>query len=276
MFRTAFSTAREFRTAWMRRWCDTFDLPDRMHRKHWEYAVVAETLDSHGLLSKGRSAIGFGVGSDRSVTTFADCGVQVLATDLLGEDWQETHQQFRSFDGRPEIETRIVDMNSLSESSLDGKFDFCWSLCSMDHVGSIWLVKRFLLNSLNCLNPGGISVHTGEYTIRTDMPTSGTTVWLTVNDILDLERLAAKLGIEMAPVDWFFGDSIEDHVIDCHPYENYVHLKVDSYGGWGTSIVVAFKKNRTGEFWIPIDESEARRMIDEFAAETQRSDYAVP
>ena len=46
-----------------------------------------------------------------------------------------------------------------------GQFDFCWSSCAIEHVGSLELSKRFLKNMINVIKPGGIAVHTTEFNL---------------------------------------------------------------------------------------------------------------
>lgn len=84
------------------------------------------------------------------------------------------------FDDR--VEYRTADMNHI-DPALHGQFDFVWSTCSVgefllcfwwrycyllaaltlflvEHVGSILLGQRFVLNSLDLLKPGGVAIHT--------------------------------------------------------------------------------------------------------------------
>lgn len=262
MFSTRMSTFRDFRSEWFAKWKAILNLDDRIFRKYWEYAVVSETLEANGLLSESRSGVGFGVGSDSLTTMIADRVKHVFATDLLPKEWEHVHQQFGELSKHPKVTTGVVDMNWIQGKIEPEAFDFSYSVCSMDHCGTVWWTKRFLLNQLNCLKAGGIGVHTAEYTINLGMTREGTTVWLTSDDVVDICDLFEKLGHEAAPVDWFIGDSIEDHVIDSYPYNGRIHLKCEASGKWGTCIVFAVRKKRDGVFWVPLDESEARAAIE--------------
>jgi hypothetical protein len=267
MFSTRFTTARDFRSSWYEKWCRALSLPNTFHRKWWELALVCETLQSHGVLHFGRRGVGFGVGSETLPSMFADMGCQILATDLLPDSWKDTHRQFHELNTHDRVTTRIVDMNwihdaELSEDIDEVDFDFAWSTCSMDHCGSVWLTKRFLLNQMNVLAVGGIAVHTAEYTISVGMPRSGATAWLTWDDIIDIVELMRAMGHELAPIDWFVGDSIEDHMIDTSPYTGRVHIKAEMHGGrWGTCVAFAAKRRTADIVWIPAEESEARKAI---------------
>jgi hypothetical protein len=59
------------------------------------------------------------------------------------------------------VDFRNVDMNNMP-SDLVG-YDFCWSSCAFEHLGSIELGMQFVEISLKCLKPGGLAVHTMEY-----------------------------------------------------------------------------------------------------------------
>lgn len=266
MFSTRFTTARDFNSEWYLHWRQALSLPAQMRRKSWELAIVCETLASHGALQPGKRGVGFGVGSETLPGLFADMGCYILATDLLPHDWRETHKDFHALNTRDNVTTRIVDMNwldgaQLTEDIPERDFDFSWSVCSMDHCGSAWLTKRFLLNQMNVLKPGGIAVHTAEYTLSMGLPRDGSTVYLTVADILDIVQLMQAMGHELAPVDWFLGDSVEDHIIDTAPSDHTIHIKATGYGQWAMCVVFAAKRLGSEVLWLPADEAEARDMI---------------
>ncbi|MBS0207071.1 MAG: hypothetical protein JSS49_29695 [Planctomycetes bacterium] len=269
LFSTRFTTARDFASPWYAVWKDRLSLGDRIHRKGWEIASVCETLSSAGVLKVGNAGIGFGVGSELLPTVFAGFGCRILATDALPESWKNTTGRFYDVNQSNGVEIRVVDMNAINGGELtasieESAFDFSWSICSMDHCGSTWLTKRFLLNQMNCLKPGGISAHTAEYSIGVGMPRVGDTVWFTWDDIVDVRHLMTALGYELAPIDWFCGDSIEDHMIDESPYVGRVHIKCEALGQWGTCVLFAAKKVTSNVFWVPFDEEDGRAAIADF------------
>ena len=270
MFVTKFTTYRDMNTDWYSKWQRRHSLADNIHRKNWEIAIVSELLESNGVLRSGKRGVGFGCGSESLAAYIASCGPQVLATDLLQEDWKHIHQGFKSFERSESLELRVVDMNWLQGESGVGAveiehFDFSWSVCSMDHCGSTWLTKRFLLNQMNCLRPGGIAVHTAEYTISSGLPRSGPTSWMDWSDIVDVQKLCEQLGHECANVDWNIGDTIEDHIVDLWPYTESVHLKPEvNAGRWGTCVVFTLKRGESDLLWVPVEEDRARAEIDEY------------
>jgi hypothetical protein len=269
MFSTCFTTYRDFTTDWFRKWDQKLKFDKRMHRKWWEMSIVCESLESNGMLARGKKGVGFGVGSEILPSMFGEMGCEILATDMLPESWGSTHCRFYEANQKYGIQTRVVDMNWIDgagayEAVEENGYDFSWSICSMDHCGNAWLTKRFLLNQMNCLRANGLAVHTAEYTINHGLPREGTTAWLTWEDILDVSILMRSLGYVFAPVDWFMGNAVQDHMIDLHPFEGPVHIKAETHGRWGTCVLFAAKKVSDGAFWVPGNEADARREIAEY------------
>ena len=94
-------------------------------------------------------------------------------------------------------------------------FDFCWSLCAFEHLGSIEAGLRFVEASLAPLRPGGTAVHTTEFNINANGPTIDN--WPTVLfQRRHMEALAARLaaqGHQVAPFDFDAGDKPLDRFV---------------------------------------------------------------
>jgi len=117
---------------------------------------------------------------------FAERGVQLIASDFHGEtddsSWEETGQlgdslasihwpgilSFCDFDAR--VSYQNIDMRDLSRIPSE-MYDFSWSSCSFEHLGSLEAGLQFLINSLDCLKPGGIAVHTTEFNVSSNQDT---------------------------------------------------------------------------------------------------------
>ena len=54
---------------------------------------------------------------------------------------------------RRRVTLKSVDMNAIPEE-LDAKYDFCWSICALEHLGSVQHGLDFIENSLRVLKPG--------------------------------------------------------------------------------------------------------------------------
>lgn len=264
MFLTRICTARDFQSDWFRESPALHDQRYRLHRKAWENAFVYSTI--RAAVNQPLNLIGFGVGDEPLAKHLAAMGHQVLATDLQSAEWQHVHG---GLSGMADVglATRRVDMNWIENDVPERGFDACWSLCSMDHLGSVWLLKRFVLNSVNVLHPGCVAVHTAEYSFCPDMPRSGPTCYLNADDLIDLQLMAAKLGHHMAPIDWCLGTDNDDHGIDQPPYPGPVHIKVGCEGNrWTTSIGIAVRRGPC-EVWLDVNEQVARQQVEAITTE---------
>jgi SAM-dependent methyltransferase len=263
--RSKLCTEDDFATDWLRFWCGELRIAPLYHRKIWELCYVAQTLFAAGQLTQGRRGIGFGCGEEPLPSLFAKYGVRVLATDLdpadpQAEVWRRTSQHAPAVETlrRPEIcadpqllaniAFRTVDMNVIPRE-LDGQFDFCWSACALEHLGTIENGLNFIENSLRTLRRGGIAVHTTEFTI-----TDGETIDqhpIVLYQRRHLESLAARLhakGYAVAEFDFNAGSGIMDRFVDLPPFggngliapEHSAHLKLlfDGYTCTSVGIIV--------------------------------------
>lgn len=229
------STQADMMTNWVAWWLKEIKSPLAFHRKLWELAYVLQALHEADVLRDGARGLGFGCGQEPLPSYFASRGVDVLVTDLQTEraqslGWTDSRQHTSAarsafhphlvdeatFDRL--VKHRFVDMNDIT-GDLQG-FDFCWSVCSFEHLGSIKQGLAFLENSLETVRPGGVSVHTTEFNCLNDEVTVDN--WPTVlfqrrhfEEIAD--RLRAK-GHEVAPLDFDIGDGPMDRFIDIPPY----------------------------------------------------------
>ena len=230
------SVQADLEAPWARHWLAELKIPLIFHRKLWELAHVLQALWEHGLMEPGRRGLGFGCGIEPIPSYLASRGVAATVTDLAAEDarsagWAATNQHAASLDlaFRPElvdrdafdrlVDHRVVDMNAIPDS-LAG-YDFCWSVCAMEHLGSIDRGLAFVERSLATLRPGGLAVHTMEYNV-VDGPTieQGGTVLFTRSH---LEALAARLaaaGHRVAPLDFDLGDGPMDRFVDVPPWSH--------------------------------------------------------
>lgn len=187
------------------------------------------------MLRAGRRGLGFAVGDEWRAALFAAREVDVLATDLPREDerasvWQASGQPVGSLDGLFNTDLvdkdvfarlcsfRAIDMNSIP-NDLEGQFDFCWSICAFEHLGSIERGLQFVLNSLKCLKPGGIAVHTTEFNLDGEETIDN---WPTVLfqrcHIEDLAARIAAVGDRIDEVSFDAGSGVLDQFVDLPPW----------------------------------------------------------
>ncbi len=224
-------------------WCTAIGEVPRYHRKQWEFCYILQALARHGMLAPDMRGLGFGVGEEPLVALFAQRGVQVMATDLdhtaaqaLG--WVATDQHAANkaaLNGRnlcePEAFERLVDfcvmdMNAVP-ADLAGQFDFCWSACALEHLGSIAQGLAFIEHSVECLTPGGVAVHTTEFNCSSNDDTLDHASTVLFRE-RDFQALAARLRANGHIIELTFdlGDMPLDRHIDIAPYCADQHLKL--------------------------------------------------
>lgn len=225
----------QIETDWYRYWCKQLHLAPIYHRKPWEFAFCLQSLHDLGMLKTGKKGIGFGCGEEPLPAYFASLGIDITVTDLhpdvvAGMGWAETGQHTSSlektkaphlcsdimFDKHVSLE--YVDMNNIPNNLND--YDFCWSICAYEHLGSIENGLKFVENSLNVLKPGGVAIHTTEFNyLETDKTVDN---WPTVLFLRKhFEELASRLkskGHHVFPLDFSVGSGVLDRYIDIPPY----------------------------------------------------------
>jgi SAM-dependent methyltransferase len=266
--RSKLCTQNDFSTDWLFYWCHELHSVPFYHRKLWELCYVAQVLFSEGKLAPGHRGIGFGCGEEPLPSLFAKYGAIVTATDLEAmrpeaEVWRSTAQHASAIETirRPDIcpdqqlltniEFHPADMNAIPRE-FDGQFDFCWSTCALEHLGSIENGLIFIENSLRTLKPGGVAVHTTEFTV-----TEGETIDnhpIVLYQRHHLDKLADRLhagGYEVVDFDFSPGDGVLDRYVDLPPYQDknnilmplhhFAHLKLLLDGYTCTSIGIIIK-----------------------------------
>lgn len=225
-----------------------------MHRKVWEWCFISQALNNHGVLMPGKSGLGFAVGQEPLTAMFASLGARVTATDLYADQaaaggWIETSQHAGGYEAinkrnicndaqlRKRVEFRFADMNRIDES-FAGRYDFIWSSCAFEHLGSLQHGTDFVINAMRCLRPGGIAVHTTEFNISSNSATvsEGPTVLYRRRDIQELSSRLKMLGYAMYDVDWDIGATSVDAFVDLPPYTHQTHLKL-KIGGYTVSSI---------------------------------------
>ena len=132
---------------------------------------------------------------------------QAFYPDIVAKEAFDTH-----------VKHQYIDMNSIPE--LDEEFDFCWSICAMEHLGSIKQGIEFVENSLSILKPGGIAVHTTEYNYLSDEQTidNWPTVLFLRKHFEELAQVLASKGHQMLGPEFDVGKGVLDKFIDIPPY----------------------------------------------------------
>lgn len=230
------TTEGDLTSNWCRWWLKELQHDFVMHRKCWEYGWALQELFAAGLMKEGARGLGFGCGKEPLSSYFAKKGMSAVITDLdpsagQSEDWSETNQHASSLrDGFYEslvsweqyqklVEHRFADMTDIPDDLKD--FDFCWSICSLEHLGSIDAGLQFVENSLKTLRPGGIAVHTTEYNCLDKVNTVETGGSVIFRE-KDFEALAGRLrasGHKVGKIEYDTGKNTFDRFVDLEPYD---------------------------------------------------------
>ena len=241
--RSRICSESQLREPWFAAWSSALGEQPRANRKLWEHAYIAHALDALGCLQPGRRGLGFGVGREPLVSVFARQGCQVVATDQPvraegARSWANTGQHAYGLAAlnrrglceparfRAAVTFRQVDMRSVPTDLVD--FDFCWSACSLEHLGTLDAGMAFVERSLATLCPGGIAVHTTELNVSSDTATiaKGHTVLYRRSDLQALAQRLEGAGHEVAALDLASGHGVLDTYVDVPPYVDAPHLRL--------------------------------------------------
>lgn len=231
----------------------------RYHRKLWEFVFICQALWERSAVKPGARGLGFGVGLEPLPAFFASEGCEIVATDLspaaaVAEGWAQSSQHAidKAALRRPlvcpddlferNVSLRQCDMNAIPADLVD--FDFCWSACALEHLGSIENGLDFIINSVACLKPGGWAVHTTEFNVSSntetvdDMPT----VLFRRRDLEGLAERLSAAGHRAAVFDFEPGVKPMDVYVDVPPYRAEPHLVAALMGFATTSIGVIVQR----------------------------------
>ena len=218
----------DFNTKWFEDILEETNHKKKPYRKLWEYNLCIQAFKERNLLQPGNKGLVFGVGSEWTVSYFANKGCKIVATDMSSNNekansWIKGNQLCTSLEqlynpnliSRDKFDKLVsfenVDMNNIPQR-LNG-FDFCWSLCALEHLGSGNHGFDFILNSLKCLKPGGWAFHTTEFDINSDCDIYETVdnVFYRKQEIETLVELLENKGFYIEPRNYELGNHINDY-----------------------------------------------------------------
>lgn len=218
----------------------------RYHRKQWEFVYILRVLEFFKKLNHNCRGIGFGCGKERIVPVMANFGSKILATDFSDSGWAKSNHHSTSvkdFERMVKKDPSLcdldkfysnvshmsVDMNNINPELLKEEYDFTWSACSLEHLGSLNHGIDFIINSLDCLRTGGVAVHTTEYNLSSNEKTVNekSVCYYRRRDIEELLSKCIDLGHDVSPINFDSGSLTHDNYVDLPPYnKSNVHLKL--------------------------------------------------
>ncbi len=241
--------AKDFREPWFVARTAELGEPMKLHRKLWEFCVVAQVAVENGLTEHAR-VLGFGCGLEDMPSWFAKMGAYVEATDQPIADplWTQTGQYGaqRELMWKPDICTwaefdrqvlyRTVDMNDIRWDLLQGQYDLTWSCGSFEHLGSLERGLSFFYQQMSCLRPGGLAIHTTEFNAADGMTLENhEMVFFQQKHLTQLAQRLTDQGDRLWPLDLTAGDEEADAHIDTEPW-GVPHLSLQ-IGGYVTTSV---------------------------------------
>lgn len=263
--RSCLCTQQQLESPVFQDWADRMGEPrGRLLRKIWEWCYIAEALSERHMLRQGRSGLGFAVGEEPLPALFASLGCTITATDLetaraAGAGWVQSGQHAHDLDlvnkrglcdpddFRNRVTFRFVDMNRIP-GELKAGYDFLWSSCALEHLGSLTRGERFVYNAMACLKPGGVAVHTTEFNVHSNDLTEDYKP-IVIFRRRDMERIAARLtacGHTVEPFSFDAGHLPVDEMVDEPPYRDDRHLKLLIGSYVCTSVGFIITKTGTG------------------------------
>lgn len=144
---------------------------EQVHRKYWEWAMLALYLEEVGAVTEGATALGVAAGSEPPLYWLANRVKRVVATDIYGEG---------SFAGREAAATMLTDppalasfpyredhlevrhMDALALDFPDASFDIVFCLSSIEHFGGFRNAAKAAAGMARVLRPGGHLIITTE------------------------------------------------------------------------------------------------------------------
>jgi SAM-dependent methyltransferase len=254
------ATERQLHSSKFQFWRTELHLPSKMmHRKLWEFCYILQVLEKFDFLKNGKRGLGFGVGIEPLPALFAKYGCHVVATDqdynaAETQGWTKTNQHSFNKDKlndknicASEQFEKLVDFQTVDMKSIPSdlrEFDFVWSCCSLEHLGNLEEGMKFIKNSMDCLKPGGVAIHTTEFNVSSNTSTveEGATVLYRRQDILKLTLDLMQMGCQVLDLNFNTGSLELDQYVDLPPYNHDRHIKLQLLGYTTTSIGIVVKK----------------------------------
>ncbi len=237
-------TQAQLESAAFRYWATRLgEMPGMLHRKLWEWCFITQALYERGMLREDCRGLGFAVGNEPLTGLFAKLGCLIIASDVgeeiaRREGWVDTNQHANGFaqlnqrglcppdEFSRRVQFREVDMRAIP-SDLRG-FDFLWSSCALEHLGSLQAGADYVLAAMSCLRNGGVAVHTTELNCDSDVETTevGGSVIYRRHDLLALAETLQNQGHRVEPLDFDLGTSEADKHVEEPPYQSSPQLKL--------------------------------------------------
>jgi hypothetical protein len=247
---------------WLTRWavlgkdCNETEWNATPHRKMWEFLYIYHALAERNMLIPRQKGLGFAVGKEPLPSVFASLGCSITATDAppnVATLWDESNQYGMSITDLffPYLVEQKHFYNNVIFEHVDmryipshlNEFDFVWSSCALEHLGSLSAAKEFIYRAMDCLKPGGIAVHTTEINLSSSVETleSCDNCILRAFDLIEIAEHLIRHGHFIEPLDFRLDGSALDELVDEPPY-SLPHFKLEVGGYVSTSFGLIIQK----------------------------------
>jgi len=252
----------DFSSSEYRYWCAAFKEAPIFHRKQWEFFFICQAIFESGALKHRSRGLCFGAGGEPLPAVFASMGCDIVASDQAIEEakrggWVSSNEytvsltalNAREICDEQQFAARVslltVDMNEIPEDLFDS-FDFCWSACCFEHLGSLEHGIRFVEQSVRTLKVGGVAVHTTEFNLSSNEETYESRN-LSIYRRCDIEALVDRLtraGHYVVPISWSRGSGRLDKIVDFPPFAQEPHIRLKLFDFECTSIGLIIRRGR--------------------------------
>lgn len=168
--------------------------------EHWRKVYTLQALRRYGMLEDGAIGLGFEPSPSGLPATLAAMGTRIVAAfparpghplepELLKKDLA-TRAPCDPARFETNVAVRLASWRRIPKDLLN--FDFLWSARANERLYSVASATEFIEETMSCLRPGGLAVHTMSY----DLSPSGRSVPSTDRMLLqqgDVERIALIL-----------------------------------------------------------------------------------
>jgi hypothetical protein len=141
-----------------------------------------------------------------------------------------------------------IDMNHIPP--MDEKYDFIWSSCALEHLGSAHRGEDFIYRAMDCLKSGGVAIHTTELNLSSPLTTGNNFSNSVIFSAVDFIRIAMNLsnhGHKIEPLDFRLDGSALDYYYALPPYDR-PHFKLLVGDCISTSFALIIEKNSKNSF----------------------------
>jgi len=144
----------------------------RLHRKQWEFGMIFLTLKKLGMISPEKTGLSMGGGNERVLYSIARRIKKLTVTDLYETEtsWDTARtnnadkfiRSIKPFEV-DDAKLKVFNMDMRELKFPDNTFDFCYSSCSIEHIGHYNDFLRHLNEACRVLKDEGVYVFTTEF-----------------------------------------------------------------------------------------------------------------